>query len=667
VKSSTALGLALPLLACGCGPDSSSGSVSSSGRSPDVTGEWPPPSDQSVPTASFPTSFVPPPRITGFSDSSALLPVRLSQPRTAAEPPPAISGGTLAVSADGRHVAAADPDRDAVYLVELPALKAVKVKLSAGSEPGRVAFDDAGAVHVALRGRGKLARIELSSGSVERESPLCEHPRGLAFDAANKLLVASCMDGTLVGLDAATHRENTRAVLPDDLRDVVIDATGRRWVARYRSAELLGLQPDEGVQSAARPRPVATQRGSAVSADLADLLANAGVSTGVDGTAGVASPTLAWRAIAGPSESVWMLHQQSQEGEVTVVQGGYGRDCLAITTGAITEFASDGEPIRSMPIALQGLSVDLALSPDQRWLALASPGGFAGSKPTIQVYSAAVMQAEPARARCPNVVASAGLESQTVAVSFDANGRLLTLSREPALLSIYRLDAPFASASQVTLMRTATLQLDAGSVRDTGHDLFHADVGSGLACASCHGEALDDGHVWTFQEIGPRRTQNLRGGLLATAPFHWNGDMPSFGHLVMDVMAGRMGGFAIEASYVAALGDWIDQLPSLSLPVSDEGAVARGKELFESEQAACASCHSGPLLTNNESADVGSGGSFQVPSLLGLGLHAPYMHNGCAHALSERFEPACGGTKHGDTSQLDTQQLADLVAYLSSL
>jgi len=38
------------------------------------------------------------------------------------------------------------------------------------------------------------------------------------------------------------------------------------------------------------------------------------------------------------------------------------------------------------------------------------------------------------------------------------------------------------------------------------------------------------------------------------------------------------------------------------------------------------------MLTNNQSADVGTGGTFQVPSLVDLAHRAPYMHDGCAPA-----------------------------------
>ena len=43
------------------------------------------------------------------------------------------------------------------------------------------------------------------------------------------------------------------------------------------------------------------------------------------------------------------------------------------------------------------------------------------------------------------------------------------------------------------------------------------------------------------------------------------------------------------------------------------------------------------------------------------------MHNGCAATLADRFDPKCGGDKHGNTAGLSDLQRGDLVAYLESL
>ena len=65
--------------------------------------------------------------------------------------------------------------------------------------------------------------------------------------------------------------------------------------------------------------------------------------------------------------------------------------------------------------------------------------------------------------------------------------------------------------------------------------------------------------------------------------------------------------------------------------------------------------------------DVGTGEPLQVPSLRAIAYRAPYMHNGCALTLRDRFSPSCGGTAHGNTGDLQPGQVDDLVAYLRTL
>jgi cytochrome c peroxidase len=72
-------------------------------------------------------------------------------------------------------------------------------------------------------------------------------------------------------------------------------------------------------------------------------------------------------------------------------------------------------------------------------------------------------------------------------------------------------------------------------------------------------------------------------------------------------------------------------------------------------------------LSNNATVTVGTGLSLQVPSLRGVAYRAPFLHNGCAPTLLDRFGACGGGDAHGKTSTLTSAQLADLVAYLDTL
>jgi hypothetical protein len=87
-------------------------------------------------------------------------------------------------------------------------------------------------------------------------------------------------------------------------------------------------------------------------------------------------------------------------------------------------------------------------------------------------------------------------------------------------------------------------------------------------------------------------------------------------------------------------------------------------------EVGCTTCHAGAHFTDNRTLAVGtlpSGAALQVPSLVAIGYRAPFMHDGCAATLLERFDPSCGGATHGNTAQLAPDQITDLVAYLESL
>src|SRR5262249_21176784 len=153
------------------------------------------------------------------------------------------------------------------------------------------------------------------------------------------------------------------------------------------------------------------------------------------------------------------------------------------------------------------------------------------------------------------------------AVAPGADGQLIIQTREPAAV----------------LVGQRKVSLPGASRKDTGHDIFHFATMNGIACASCHPEGHDDGHVWSFNGLGPRRTQSVAGGISGTEPFHWNGDMKDFSTLAHDVFNDRMTGPQLEAKYVDALKNWINSIPLPKSPAPrDASAVARGKAIFES-------------------------------------------------------------------------------------
>ena len=570
--------------------------------------------------------------------------------------PPAISGGTLLVSADGNLAVAADPARDLIFFTAISSIleKKYEIQLEPGAEPGRLVEDAAGRVHVALRGTGELLTLDLATGDITDQRSVCDHPRGLAYEEATDSIHVACTEGRVVTMPAAGG-DRTRSIrVADDLRDVVVRGD-ELWVSTFRSAKMFRISKDGEIVAQTSPAGLLAQQPPSCEEGPSDTDA-----PGFD-------PTVAWRVAPLGEDRVVMLHQRSLNTPLVLDEEenneGYGsRDCLGIVQSVVSILDGESEPRAFPAIVSATLSVDVAASPNGARLAVAVPG----SQNTAVLIDAADAEARAVNEgtqltdddqACLFSSEDLDVDGQATSVAFRSNSELLVLSREPARLYL------FESGGDL-IDRLSLSDID---VSDTGHDLFHHDLGHGIACASCHPEARDDGHVWNFDEVGPRRTQELRGGLLGTEPFHWDGSLAEFEDLVEEVMQRRMGGPFLTQDQTNALVGWLDVQPELLRSGLDANAIERGQAIFESEDAQCSVCHEGSLFTNNKNENVGTGEALQVPSLVGLSFRAPYMHDGCADTLEARFSDCGGGDAHGTTSQLSDDDLADLIVYLRSL
>jgi mono/diheme cytochrome c family protein len=563
------------------------------------------------------------------------LGVAVGPTRSPEVPPPPISGGTLLVTRDGRVAVAADPDRDRVWFVDLAGRAVLAgVSLERGDEPGRLVEDHAGRVHVALRRGGAVVTLDVAARAIVARRAVCAAPRGIAFDGRADALHVACAGGELVTLPAGGGAATRTLRLDRDLRDVIVDGDAL-LVTRFRDAELLRVGADGAI--ARRLRPATMEEG------LGPLV-------GPGGKAGVA-----WRTVARSGGAV-MLHQRAQTSPVRVGTGGYGSGGSLCRTGIVQSTVSvfgTGTPAALPALPQMVLAVDLALSPTGTHIAIAAPGNAPFQTPgqlfELQLSEVSAGMVGPCTQLHPVPVLG-----QAVAVAYAPDSQLVVQTREPATIRLR--DTPEA------------IVLSMESREDTGHTLFHSNAGASMACASCHPEGGEDGHVWDFQRIGARRTQSLRGGVTGMAPFHWDGDMGTFTTLVEEVFGQRMNGGELRRDQVAALERWSDaQAVPPASPPSDAPAVERGRALFADPSVGCASCHGGARYTNNATVSVGTGAAFQVPSLTGLAWRTPLMHDGCAATVRDRFGPCGGGESHGHTAQLAPAQIDDLVAYLETL
>ncbi len=554
--------------------------------------------------------------------------------RLPAERPPVVAGGTLTASAEGPLAFVSFPDEDRLEIVD-PTARVVRgeVSFAHGAEPGRVVLDASGRAHVVLRRAGAIATVDVSSPSepaILATRAVCPVPRGVAFDAALDVLYVACASGELVRLPSAPEAAPTGVVqLGEDLRDVVVDGD-RLLVSRFRAGRLEVVERS----SLALLTPMALPPEGARQA----------------------SAHVVWRTISRPGGGAAAVYQSESSELIDPSEPmAYGGPVSGPLVQPMLAMLDGGTDVLGTSLPGTTLAVDVAIAPDGSRLAIAQAGARPGSPCQIVVFSlrnASGTAIEPGAGggRCVELAGG-----RAVAVAFTAAGDLLVQTRAP--------DALHLVTDEGVTLTSYGRQTHA----DTGLDLFHAEVGAGIACASCHPEGGDDGHVWRFV-TGERRTMPLRGGIAETAPFHWDGEFTSMSALLADVMGQRMGAGPVGTVYEQLLVGYLDTLPSLAPPQLDAAAVARGRALFESAEVGCTPCHGGEHGSSEATVDVGTGGAFQVPSLRGVAYRAPYLHDGRALTLAQRFTISGGGLdRHGHTTQLDEAEIADLVVYLQSL
>ncbi len=191
--------------------------------------------------------------------------------------------------------------------------------------------------------------------------------------------------------------------------------------------------------------------------------------------------------------------------------------------------------------------------------------------------------------------------------------------------------------------------------------------GAGVSCATCHFDGRNDGLTWQF-DIGPRQTPSLAGQVSLTAPVTWTDEIVTVTDEVLITSQGRMGGTGLamdQAEMVTAYVDW-SPLPDTASRGSASDAVARGQELFESEEVGCGDCHNGEAMTDNATYEMFGLEAVRTRGLRGIAATAPYLHDGSAPTLRSVLEAVRLG-EMGDTSALSATQMDDLEAYLASL
>lgn len=170
------------------------------------------------------------------------------------------------------------------------------------------------------------------------------------------------------------------------------------------------------------------------------------------------------------------------------------------------------------------------------------------------------------------------------------------------------------------------------------------------SCDTCHPGAESDGRVYRDgEEVGAgtpggRNSPMLRG-LWQSAPYLWDGSLTTLPEVIDRMLRVEMRGGRLAPHDAAALEAYLLSLAPFDRRRIDAEGIPRepstlrqrnGREIFA--RIECIECHPPPAFMKPRSADVGTGGRFDVPTLLGLGSSPPYGHDGRWSSVEEAVD-----------------------------
>ncbi|MBS2016865.1 MAG: hypothetical protein JST00_28525 [Deltaproteobacteria bacterium] len=606
----------------------------------------------------------------------------------------------------GRRTAfVADEEEDAVVAVDLES-KEVVARAPLGGTPGQLLLATDGTIVAVVRSTSSIAALRLVKGGTFRE--VARHatghePYGVAA-TEGKILVTSVGDARLETYAAAGLAPGPSVALRRDPRSVIVTASGKKaFVAHAVGSTTTAVDLTSPAALVARP----------ISMDLAERRRDFGHSPSMKPMApnldfdGMPIPSKVFEppplkismtrtatqgfALTMVDDEVLVPESLVLTGDKNVISGGYGsfeqstlgsnvpyvaRIGVVDEKPKATHFSGPSDRVCFEQEKARACKLPRAAvsDGDRAYVACLDSNEVLVTDPKVDVehYDHACEKALRERRRV-EVERPSGLavdRRREEVVVFSTFTRKLTI-------------APSKRAGETVSFALPRTMAGPSEKVARGRTLFHETrdariSGDGRACASCHVDTREDGLVWPTPK-GMRQTPMLAGRLDGTGPFGWNGEHATLPIHITATVA-NLGGKGLPADDLEALAAYLVTTRAPSRSAAPEAAIARGKEIFESSEAECGSCHaekthftdgethllaSGPPSGDPRSPSRGKDARFDTPSLRFVGMTAPYFHDGRYKTLEELVEK-CDGTM-GSTKQLSSNDRDALVAFLRTL
>jgi YVTN family beta-propeller protein len=574
------------------------------------------------------------------------------------------SSGLMDISADGALLACSNRDSGTVSIVDLKTNRKVH-EVVVGTKPEGVTF--LGSSHrlaVAVYHDDRVVFVDGDDGQILGKTEVFDEPYGVVSDSAGKrVFVTLSYPGQVVEIDAQSREVRRTIEAGAFARGMAMSADDSRlYVTEYYTARVLAIDVASGQV--------------------------------VDRWAGIASDNLARQVVLHPKRAkAYVPHIRS------AVERAHGEGSIFPYLSVLdTKPAEAGKkrwarfPMDSfVNVRVTANPWEVALSGDGRRLFILFSG-------TNDLFACDVVDDDYREVKHRSTL------------ELGNNPRAVRVSPDGQKFYVYNaLDFQVVAYDAATLRKLTTIDVSKNPLGEEvllGKRLFYSAlqpmVGRRwISCSSCHPDGESDGRTWQNPE-GLRDTPSL-AAMAWTHPLHWSADrdeVQDFEHTIRgQLMQGRG---LIRGAMQSELGKPnkglsrdLDALSAYSnthkAPLSPHAknglseSAKRGREVFFSKEARCASCHFGPYFTDSQSGekivrhDVGTGPAesgdvsekmgpaYDTPTLLGIYRSAPYLHHGKAASLEEVLVKFNREDRHGRTSHLKEREVKDLVEFLKAL
>ena len=571
------------------------------------------------------------------------------------------SAGLMNFSGDGTRVACSNRDSGTVTVFSWPELQ-VQHEVAVGSHPEGVAW--IGRTHqlaCCVYGDDNIAILNADSGEVERRIAVFDEPYGVVSNQdGSKLFATLEFPGQVVQIDVTTGSVVASWPAGQMLRGLSISRDDSFLIAtEYLTSRLTKLSANDGT-----------------------------VEQTFDGAS---TDNLARQVVLAPDDQkAYFTHIRSR---VTASHGSgsiFPYISIARLTGEKAGTRSRVPMDSFQNVRVTANPWDCDLSPNGKRLCVV----FAG---TNDMFVARIVGDDYAELEFER---SVRLGNNPRAVRFTPDGQ--------SVLVYNALDFQVVELQIPDGKEIGRVEVTKCSLSDElllGKKLFYTalqpmSARSWISCSSCHPDGDADGRTWQQPE-GLRNTQPL-AGLSWTHPVHWSADrdeVQDFEHTIQGKLMHGQGllrgslpdalgeAFSGQSKPLDALAAYANSHKYSLSPFAKSGlshSAKRGQQLFLSAETKCATCHSGPIMSDSQPRptaeilrhDVGTGHddptelmepAYDTPTLLSVYRSAPYLHHGKAATLKDVLTTFNPKDQHGVTSHLNDSQIEDLIEFLNSL